>query len=189
MLTLFKDLSYCSIFIDDLCIASRTMHAHFFHVKTVLQRLTESNLRVNFDKSHFAKSAVYLLGYSISATGKRVDRRKTSNLDLLPPPSTQKQAQSFLGFVNFFCNRVPNASLLMGPLDNMRNHDEKVKGPFAWTDLHQQHFDSIKKVLQSDLILSHPDLSHPFCIATDSSDYGTGCCLYQEYEVILTTKR
>ncbi|KAG0731780.1 hypothetical protein G6F23_014969 [Rhizopus arrhizus] len=45
------------------------------------------------------------------------------------------------------------------------------------------HFDSIKHILSSELMLSHPDLSKPFCIATDSSDYSTGCCLYQEFEV------
>ncbi|WP_461043496.1 RNase H-like domain-containing protein, partial [Streptomyces sundarbansensis] len=45
---------------------------------------------------------------------------------------------------------------------------------------------SIKHVLSSDLTLSHPDLSYPFCIATDTSDYSIGCCLYQEYEVTNT---
>ncbi|KAG0864008.1 hypothetical protein G6F15_013166 [Rhizopus arrhizus] len=71
----------------------------------------------------------------------------------------------------------------MAPLDALRCHDEKVKGPFEWTKEHQMHFDSIKHILSSELMLSHPDLSKPFCIATDSSDYSTGCCLYQEFEV------
>ncbi|EIE92201.1 hypothetical protein RO3G_16912 [Rhizopus delemar RA 99-880] len=71
----------------------------------------------------------------------------------------------------------------MAPLDALRSHDENLNGPFIWTPEHQLHFDSIKNILCSELVLSHADLSHPFCIATDSSDYGTGCCLYQEFEM------
>ena len=186
MLTLFKDLPYVKCFVDDICIASSSMHAHFFHVKKVLEILTKANLRVNFEKTHLAKSAVYLLGYSISAVGKKIDSRKVTNIHEWPRPITQKQVQSFLGFVNYFRIHTPNAALLMAPLDALRCHDEKGNGPFEWTKTHQMHFDSIKHILSSDLTLSHPDLSYPFCIATDASDYSIGCCLYQEYEVTNT---
>ncbi|KAG1606416.1 hypothetical protein G6F46_013023 [Rhizopus delemar] len=183
MLTLFKDLPYVKCFVDDICIFSSSIHAHFLHVKKVLQILTDANLKINFEKTYLAKSAVYLLGYSISASGKQIDARKLTNIFDWPRPTTQKQVQSFLGFVNYFRQHTPNAALLMAPLDALRCHDEKVKGPFEWTKEHQMHFDSIKHILSSELMLSHPDLSKPFCIATDSSDYSTGCCLYQEFEV------
>lgn len=183
MLTLFKDLPYVQCFVDDLCIHSSSMQAHFHHVKTVIQILTRANLRLNFSKCFMAKSAVYLLGYSISAEGKRIDNRKLTNIMEWPKPTTSKQIMSFLGVANFFRLHIPNAALLMGPLDYLRSHNEKKEGPFIWTSTHQMHFDSIKNILASEIILSHPDLSHPFCISTDASDYSIGCCLYQEYKI------
>jgi hypothetical protein len=183
MLTLFKDLPFVKCFVDDICIFSSSMHAHFLHVKTVLQILTNANLRINFEKTYLAKSAVYLLGYSISAEGKKIDARKLTNIHEWPRPTTQKQVQSFLGFANYFRQHTPNAALLMAPLDALRSYDEKLKGPFVWTSEHQLHFDSIKRILSSEIVLSHPDLSRPFCIATDASDFALGCCLFQEYEI------
>jgi hypothetical protein len=184
ILTLFKDLPYVKSFVDDIVVMSRSVNAHFHHVKHVLSILTNANLRINFDKSHFAKAEVYLLGYVISANGRRIDTRKLTNLESLKHPTTSKQCQSFLGFVNYFRQHIPNAALLMAPIDALRSHDEKNKGkPFKWNAELDMHFKSLKQILQSDLVLSHPDLNHPFCIATDSSDHAVGCVLYQEYKV------
>jgi hypothetical protein len=184
ILTLFKDLPYVKSFVDDIVIMSRSMNAHFHHVKTVLTILTKANLRINFEKSHFAKAEVYLLGYVISANGRRIDTRKLTNLASLEHPTTSKQCQSFLGFVNYFRQHIPNAALLMSPMDALRSHDEKNKGkPFKWNAELDMHFNALKQILQSDLVLSHPDLTHPFRIATDSSDHAVGCVLYQEYTV------
>lgn len=183
ILTLFKDLTYVRSFIDDICIMSRNLEIHFQHVKHVLTILTKANLRINFKKSHFAKAEVYLLGFSISAKGRRIDTRKLTNLESLPRPVTSKQCQSFLGFVNYFRQHIPNAAMLTAPLDFLRSHDEKNKGKrFEWSSTHDMHFNFIKKILVSDVVLSHPDLNHPFCIATDASDYAIGCSLFQEFK-------
>jgi hypothetical protein len=184
ILTLFKDLPYVKSFVDDIVVISRSVNAHFNHVKHVLTILTNANLRNNFDKSHFAEAEVYLLGYAISANGRRIGTRKLTNLGLLKHPTTSKQCQSFLGFVNYFRQHIPNAALLMAPIDALRTHDEKNKGkPFKWNAELEMNFNALKQILQSDLVLSHPNLNHPFCIATDSSDYAVGCVLYQEYKV------
>lgn len=184
VLSLFKDLSYVRTFIDDICIMSRSLDAHFQHVKHVVSILTQANLRINFKKSHFAKSEVYLLGFSISARGRRIDTRKLSNLESLPRPVTSKQCQSFLGFVNYFRQHIPNAAMLMAPIDFLRSHDEKNKGKrFEWSSTHDMHFNHLKQILVSDVVLSHPNFSLPFCIATDASDFAIGCSLFQEEKV------
>lgn len=115
------------------------------------------------------KTCIEHIGFSISEKGRRVDTRKLTNIHEWPRPTTS------------------NAAMLMAPIDFLRSHDVKNKGkPFKWTSVHDMHFNFLKKILSSDIVLSHPDLNHPFCIATDSSDYATGCCLYQEYRSTTT---
>jgi hypothetical protein len=89
-----------------------------------------------------------------------------------------------LALLNYFSQHIPNAALLMAPIDALRSHDEKNKGkPFEWNAELDMHLKSLKRILQSDLVLSHPDLNNLFCIATDSSGHAVGCVLYQEYKV------
>ena len=88
---------------------------------------------------------MYLLGFSISEKGRRVDTRKLTNIHEWPRPTTSKQFQSFLGFVNYFRQHIPNAAMLMAPIDFLRSHDAKNKGkPFNWTSVHDMHFNFLK---------------------------------------------
>jgi hypothetical protein len=40
----------------------------------------------------------------------------------------------------------------------------------------------LKNILLSDVLLSYPDLNHPFKVATDASQSGLGAVLYQELD-------
>lgn len=183
MLTLFKDLPFCKSFVDDIVIFSKSMEEHAEHVKTVLEIITAANLRVNVDKCFFAKSAVYLLGFVIDKKGRRIDPRKLTNVLEWPPLTSHKQVQQFIGTCNFFREHIPNAAKLMVPLNALKDLANKQKGKqFAWTDIHQSHFQALKEVLASEVVLGHPVPNVPYRLATDSSAYATGCVLYQDID-------
>lgn len=183
MLTLFKDLPYCKNFVDDIVIFSKSMEEHAEHVKTVLAIITDANLRVNIDKCFFAKSAVYLLGFVIDKKGRRIDPRKLTNVLEWPPLTSHKQVQQFIGTCNFFREHIPNAAKLMVPLNALKDLANKQKSKqFAWTDVHQSHFQALKEVLASEVVLGHVVPNVPYRLATDSSAYATGCVLYQEID-------
>lgn len=139
------------------------------------------NLILNIDKCHFAqKSTNLLLGVSVSEQGKTIDTHKISNIELWPHPKTGTDIQRFLGLVNYMRDHIPNASsALMAPLDKIRN--AKVITDKEWTPAIETHFQTIKKVLVSNVVLSPPHLNHPYTVYTDSSSYGIGCALCQEY--------
>jgi RNase H-like domain found in reverse transcriptase len=48
----------------------------------------------------------------------------------------------------------------------------KVK--FEWPPTHQLAFDKIKKVIETEVLLSYPDFGKPFHIYTDASDHQLG---------------
>jgi hypothetical protein len=51
------------------------------------------------------------------------------------------------------------------------------KAKFAWGRSQQQSFDDLMQRFCSALVLSLPDLQHPFEIETDASDYVVGIIL------------
>lgn len=179
MTQIFKDMPFVRTFIDDIVIMSKNMEEHAVHVKAAIEALTKVNLVLNVDKCHFAQSCVYLLGFCISAKGSSLDTRKLTNIEEWPRPTCGTDVQRFLGVVNYFREHIPKAAMLTAPLDHLRN--SKIITEKDWTPLHQTHFEAIKKVLLSNVVLSQPDLRQPFFVATDASNYGIGAVLYQEH--------
>ena len=43
------------------------------------------------------------------------------------------------------------------------------KKPFYWSEVHNQAFEAIKKVIAREVMLAYPDYSEPFEIFTDAS--------------------
>ncbi|KAG1121361.1 hypothetical protein G6F42_012503 [Rhizopus arrhizus] len=173
--------NHIAFFVDDLVCFSSDLTQHLVHVKEVIRILNKVNLILNIDKCHFAQKSINLLGFSVSAQGKTIDTRKISNIESWPRPKTGTDVQRFLGLVNYMRDHIPKASALMAPLDRIRN--AKVITEKEWTPIMETHFQAIKKVLVSNIVLSPPDLNHPYTVYTDSSSYGIGCVLCQEYNV------
>ena len=116
----------------------------------------------------------------IDGKQRGIDRHKIDVLNEMERPKTGKAMESFLGFVNFLRDYVPNFALIAGPLEKLR----KVKriGEKEWTDEVQGAWDKLKAVLKKAPVLSAPDYSLPFRVATDASQYGIGAVLYQVKE-------
>ena len=182
MSRIFEHMPFVQCFVDDVVIFSRNIEEHLIHVKAAIRALTEVNLILNLSKCHFAQNCVYLLGFCISAKGSSLDTRKLTNIESWPQPSKGVDIQQFLGVVNYFREHVPKAAHLTAPLDFLRNCKHITEKD--WTPLHQAHFNAIKKILLSNVVLSQPELSHPLCVATDASNFGIAAVLYQEYKDI-----
>jgi len=175
MSRILGDLEFVRNFIDDILIASRNRQDHEEHVKQVIERLTAAKLIINEEKCCFYSTQVALLGFIIDVNGKRVDPQKLANIDDWQPPTTGKQVQSYMGTFNFFREYMPLISTISAPLDALRN----TPGPFKLNDLQLRCFNSLKNILVQAPILSFPDFSLPFYVATDASNVGIGAVLYQ----------
>jgi outer membrane lipoprotein-sorting protein len=60
----------------------------------------------------------------------------------------------------------------------------KVK--FEWHSSHQQAFDKIKKVIETEVLLCYPDFNKPnlFHLYTDASDHQLGAIIMQDKKSI-----
>lgn len=176
MTIIFKNMPFVTNFIDDIIIFSPDLETHATHVKAAIDKLTEVQLILNPDKSCFAQHCVYLLGFCVSAKGITLDKRKVSNIQSFPTPTTGHCIQRFAGTINYFRDALPNVVKLLAPLDRLRNTGS-LEG--LWGSVEQKCFDTLKKLLTEAPILCYPDLTHPFFVATDASQVGIGCTLYQ----------
>ncbi len=67
-------------------------------------------------------------------------------------------------------------SELLAPLASLTS--SKVK--FECLPTNQQAFDKIKKVIETEVLLTYPDFDKPFHIYTDASDHQLGAVIMQE---------
>jgi hypothetical protein len=176
---LLADLSeVCTHFIDDVTIhTENNLQKHTEVVKTVIDRLTKANLRINTKKMHIAQKSIYILGFCLSSDGLALDPRKVSNvLDWEPTVKSSRELMSRLGLINFFRSNLPCLSRLTAPLDKLRNAHDITK---VWKPEHTALMKQLQELLVSSAVLSVPNLQYPICVVTDSSAYAIGAAMYQ----------
>lgn len=170
----FKD--FAKTFVDDVIIHSRNIVEHARHVILVIRRLTAYNLRLKATKCHFGYQTLRLLGHQISTDGISIDVSKLHNLRTFPTPTSVKQVQSLLGTLNYLRNYIPKFATLAAPLEAAK---QLPSGSFRWSAECQQSLEKFILILESNILLHHPDYSQPFYVATDASNTGIGAILYQ----------
>lgn len=177
MHAIFGSWSFVRVFIDDIVIHSPTFASHRQHLLLVFLELRKFHLRVNPQKCELGRDKLGLLGYTVSQNGIAISQEKVLQLDQWEIPTTGKMLQRQLGFLNFFRELIPMYSKLTAPLDALIKNIKNLKG--LWTDEHSAIYGKLKEIMKSGLVLSFPDFSCPFCIATDASNKGIGGVLYQ----------
>lgn len=55
-----QDISGVSVFLDDIKLTEPDKETHLHLLEQVLQRLADSNIRINKEKSEFFKDSIYI---------------------------------------------------------------------------------------------------------------------------------
>ena len=93
-------------------------------------------------------------------------------------PKTIRDVRSFLGMTSYYRKYVPNFSKIAKPLNSLTRKHAR----FLWTPEAQSAFDTLKQSLLAAPILAFPDISKPFRLYTDASQYALGAVLVQEQD-------
>nr|GEW65587.1 DNA-directed DNA polymerase [Tanacetum cinerariifolium] len=75
----------------------------------MLKRCEDTNLCLNWEKSHFMVKEGIVLGHKISKQGIEVDKAKVDVITKLPYPTTVKGIRSFLSHAGFYLRRKPHS--------------------------------------------------------------------------------
>nr|GFA85067.1 reverse transcriptase domain-containing protein [Tanacetum cinerariifolium] len=90
------------VFMDDFSVFGNSYDNCLSRLDKMLQRCEDTNLCLNWEKSHFMVKEGIVLGHKISKNRIEVDKAKVDVIAKLPHPTTIKGVRSFLGHAGFY---------------------------------------------------------------------------------------
>ncbi|GKE34601.1 reverse transcriptase domain-containing protein, partial [Tanacetum coccineum] len=180
MMAIFHDMieKTMEVFMDDFSVFGSSFSTCLTHLEKMLKRCEDTNLALNWEKSHFMVKEGIVLGHKISKSGIEVDRAKIDVIAKLPHPTTVKGVCSFLGHAGFYRRFIQNFSKIARPMTHLLEKET----PFYFSKECIEAFNTLKKNLTEAPILIALDWNEPFELMCDASDFALGAVLGQRHE-------
>ncbi|GKB04155.1 DNA-directed DNA polymerase [Tanacetum coccineum] len=166
------------VFMDDFSVFGNSFSTCLSNLEKMLKRCEDTNLALNWEKSHFMVKEGIVLGHKISKKGIEVDKAKIDVIAKLPHPTTVKGIRSFLGHAGFYRRFIKDFSKISRPMTHLLEKNT----PFIFSEECIQAFQTLKKKLTEAPILNCLDWDQPFELMCDASDYAIGAVLGQRIE-------
>jgi hypothetical protein len=90
------------------------------------------------------------------------------------------EVRSFLGLVGYYRRFIPNFSKITKPITEFLKKGNRN----VWSDVCDEAFKNLKKLLTTSPVLAQPDTNKLFDVYCDTSGTGLGGVLMQEGQVI-----
>ena len=174
---MIADLPDVSAFLDDVIAKAKTAEELLRLLEKLFERLRNYGLRIREEKCHFMMSKIKYLGFVIDKNGRRPDPSRIEAIEKMPPPQDLTQVRAFLGLINYYGAFVPEFRKIRAPLDALLKKDAK----FIWSPRCQDAFNEAKRILTSDLLLTHFDPALDIVVSADASEYGIGAVIMHKY--------
>ncbi|GKD48196.1 reverse transcriptase domain-containing protein [Tanacetum coccineum] len=132
MMAIFHDMikKTMEVFMDDFSVFGNSFRNCLSRVDKMLKRCEDTNLCLNWEKSHFMVKEGIVLGHKISKNGIEVDKAKVDVIAKLPHPTTVKGVRSFLGHVGFYRRFIKD----FFKISRSMNHLLEKNTPFIFSD-------------------------------------------------------
>ncbi|GJQ90652.1 reverse transcriptase domain-containing protein [Tanacetum coccineum] len=180
MLAIFHDMveKKTELFMDDFSVFGNSFENCLSRLDKMLKRCEDTDLCLNWEKSHFMVKEGIVLGHKISKHGIEVDKAKVDIIAKLPHPTTVKGVRSFLGHAGFYRRFIKDFSKISRPMTHLLEKNT----PFIFSNECIQAFQTLKKKLTEAPILIAPDWDLPFELMCDASDFAIGAVLGQRHD-------
>nr|GFA70261.1 DNA-directed DNA polymerase [Tanacetum cinerariifolium] len=180
MLAIFHDMveKKMEVFMDDFSVFRNSFENCLSRLDKMPQRCKDTNLCLNWEKSHFMIKEGIVLGHKIFKNGIEVDRAKFDVIAKLPHPTTVKGIRSFLGQAGFYRRFIQDFSKISRPMTHLLEKNT----PFIFFEDCIKAFQMLKKKLTKAPILIAPNWDLPFKLMCDASDFAIGAVLGQRHE-------
>ncbi|ODM14395.1 hypothetical protein SI65_10230 [Aspergillus cristatus] len=167
--------TFCTAYLDDILIYSKTHDEHIHHVCLVLEKLRDAGLFAKLSKCEFAVSETKFLGIIVGQDGLRMDPDKVKTIVDWETPTCVTDVQAFIGFANFYWRFIKDFSKIITPLVNLT----KKSIQFKWDTTCELSFNALKKAFTTAPVLRPFDWNKEVILETDASDYVSAGVLSQ----------
>ncbi|GKD55369.1 reverse transcriptase domain-containing protein [Tanacetum coccineum] len=169
MMAIFHDMieKIMEVFMDDFSVFGNSFGNCLSRVDKMLKRCEDTNLCLNWEKSHFMVKEGIVLGHKISKNRIEVDKAKVDVIAKLPHPTTVKGVRSFLGHAGFYRRFIKDFSKISRPMTHLLEKNT----PFIFSDECIQAFKRLQKKHTEAPILIAPDWDLPFELMCEASDF------------------
>jgi hypothetical protein len=172
------------VYLDDVLIFSKTKEEHYEHLEKVLEVLRRERLVIQPEKCTFATDQLEFCGHTI---GKGQIKPIPAKVDIVknwPRPRNVHELRQFLGLATYYRRFIRGFASICVPLHELLKESDvelrKLKfRPIRWNVACEMAFRKLKRMLTDEPILIQPDLSKPFTIETDASEWAIGMVLLQ----------
>jgi hypothetical protein len=166
---------------DDLiALGFKDFDDHLYLLKEVLRRLMNAGFQVNPSKCSWFASKVQYLGFEISRDGIQPQKDKIQGILNLATPKSQKDVRRFVRLVNFYRDLYPRRAEILAPLTSLCGKNTK----FSWQQEHVKAFQTMKKEIAIETMLTYPDFSELFILHTDASNKQIGIIVSQDNKLL-----
>lgn len=162
---LLKGIPNVVVYQDDITVTGKDFSSHMQNLKSVLSKLRNAGLKLNYSKCQFFKNEINYLGFCINKNGLKKNNDRVSSIINAPIPTCIPELRAFIGLSNYYSKFIENYADKMEPLYHLLRKDSK----FVWTHACQEAYECIKRDITSDLVLTHFNPSLPIILTTDAS--------------------
>jgi len=163
-------------YLNDTNIHTPNNHSHIPVVRKFLQLCREAGIVLNLKKCEFHKDCIDFLGVELSGDGFQMDTDKCSVIQEWKPPSKVRGVWEFIGFCNFYCCFIKGFVDIAQPLHNLTKNNHL----WRWMSKEERAFQTLKDIVATSLVLSHPNPNVGYQMETNTSNYAYGAILSQK---------
>ena len=170
---------------DDILVGGRDVDDHDRILLKVVDRATQWNLSMNFDKCQIRKNRVSYVGHMVTEHGLEPSHDKVRALTEMPAPTSKEEMRRFLGMIQYLTKFIPDLSVKDAPLRQLL----KKEVGFHWSRAQQESFRTLKDCCSKAPVLARYDKDKKLTIQCDASSTALGGVLMQDGQPVAYTSR
>ena len=174
------NLTYCVIYLDDVIVYGHTEEEHLEHLRIVLERFREFNLKLKLSKCSFFQSEIVYLTHHIMKEGIHPSD-EIYEPSWSSPCQKPTEVRAFCGLSGHYRHFIRNFACLARALYDLLG-DEIKMGPVTLTPKAEEAVRVLKEKITTAPVLLFPDFNKPCLLETDASKQGLGVVLSQKQD-------